>query len=40
MKALDVKIGSNPISSANDDLSELGGDTPLETILSEVSEIG
>jgi len=30
MKALDVKIGSNPISSANDDLSELGADTPLE----------
>ena len=40
MKAFDVKIGINPISWANDDLPELGGDTPLETILSEGSEIG
>ncbi|HKB81823.1 MAG TPA: myo-inosose-2 dehydratase [Burkholderiales bacterium] len=39
-KAFDVKIGINPISWANDDLPELGGDTPLETILSEGSEIG
>ncbi len=40
MKSFDVKIGINPISWANDDLPELGGDTPLETILSEGSEIG
>jgi inosose dehydratase len=40
MKAFDVKIGINPISWSNDDLPELGGDTPLETILSEGSEIG
>ena len=40
MKAFDVKIGINPISWANDDLPELGGDTPLDTILSEGSEIG
>ena len=40
MKTFDVKIGINPISWANDDLPELGGDTPLETILSEGSEIG
>ena len=40
MKAFDVKIGINPISWANDDLPELGGDTPLKTILSEGSEIG
>lgn len=40
MKTFEVKIGINPISWANDDLPELGGDTPLETILSEGSEIG
>jgi len=40
MKSFGVKIGINPISWANDDLPELGGDTPLETILSEGSEIG
>ncbi|MEO8156346.1 MAG: myo-inosose-2 dehydratase [Betaproteobacteria bacterium] len=40
MKSFDVKIGINPISWANDDLPELGGDTPLQTILSEGSEIG
>jgi len=40
MSAFDVKIGINPISWANDDLPELGGDTPLERILSEGSEIG
>ena len=40
MKVFDVKIGINPLSWANDDLPELGGDTPLETILSEGSQIG
>ena len=40
MKSFDVKIGINPISWANDDLPELGGDTPLEKILSEGSQIG
>ena len=40
MKSFGVKIGINPISWANDDLPELGGDAPLETILSEGSEIG
>ena len=39
-KSFDVKIGINPISWANDDLPELGGDTPLERILSEGSAIG
>ena len=38
--SFDVKIGINPISWANDDLPELGGDTPLERILSEGSAIG
>ncbi|MEO8165978.1 MAG: myo-inosose-2 dehydratase, partial [Betaproteobacteria bacterium] len=40
MKSLNVKIGINPISWANDDLPALGGDTSLDTILSEGSEIG
>jgi inosose dehydratase len=40
MKALDVKIGINPISWTNDDLPWLGGDTPLETALSEGKVIG
>jgi inosose dehydratase len=40
MKSFDVKIGINPISWANDDLPELGGDTPLERILAEGSAIG
>jgi len=38
--ALDVKIGINPISWTNDDLPSLGGDTPLETALSEGKSIG
>ena len=36
----DVRIGINPIGWMNDDLPSLGGDTPLETALSEGSEIG
>ena len=35
-----VRIGINPISWMNDDLPSLGGDTLLETALSEGSEIG
>lgn len=35
-----VRIGINPISWMNDDLPALGGDTPLETALSEGKEIG
>jgi len=35
-----IRIGINPISWSNDDLPELGGDTPLETALSEGAEIG
>ncbi|MDI9408847.1 MAG: myo-inosose-2 dehydratase [Candidatus Pacebacteria bacterium] len=38
--ALNVRIGINPISWSNDDLPELGGETPLETALSEGAEIG
>lgn len=40
MAKLEVRIGINPISWTNDDLPQLGGDTPLETCLSEGTEIG
>ncbi len=40
MSKLDVRIGINPISWSNDDLPQLGGHIPLETCLSEGSEIG
>jgi inosose dehydratase len=35
-----VEIGINPITWTNDDVPELGGDTPLETCLSETAEAG
>lgn len=35
-----VRIGTNPIAWSNDDLPELGGETPLETCLSEAREAG
>ena len=35
-----VKIGINPITWSNDDVPELGGDTPLETCLSETAQAG
>jgi inosose dehydratase len=38
--AFEVRIGINPISWSNDDLPSLGGDTPLETALSEGKAIG
>ena len=40
MGKLNVRIGINPISWTNDDLPQLGGNTPLETCLSEGTEIG
>jgi inosose dehydratase len=39
-RALDVRIGINPISWSNDDLPSLGGEIPLETALSEGKAIG
>lgn len=36
----DVKIGVNPISWFNDDLTSLGAETPLSVALSEGQEIG
>jgi len=35
-----VRIGINPISWTNDDLPALGGETPLETALTEGRAIG
>lgn len=37
---MNVKIGINPITWTNDDVPELGGDTPLETCLSEIRAAG
>ena len=34
------RIGANPIGWTNDDLQEIGGDTPLETCLKEAKEAG
>src|SRR6187455_2608443 len=39
-RGLDVRIGINPISWSNDDLPSLGGETPLETALTEGKAIG
>lgn len=35
-----VRLGTNPIAWSNDDMPELGGDTPLETCLKEAAEAG
>ena len=35
-----VQIGINPITWTNDDVPELGGDTPLETCLEETAAAG
>lgn len=35
-----IRIGANPIGWSNDDMPELGGETPLETCLSEAAGIG
>jgi myo-inosose-2 dehydratase len=35
-----IRIGANPIGWSNDDLTEIGGDTPLETCLAEAREAG
>jgi len=35
-----VRIGINPITWTNDDVPELGGDTPLETCLAETAQAG
>jgi inosose dehydratase len=38
--SLTAKLGISPIAWSNDDLPELGGDTPLETCLSECQQAG
>ena len=35
-----VRIGINPLTWTNDDMPELGGETPLETCLAEAKEAG
>jgi inosose dehydratase len=35
-----IRIGANPIGWSNDDMQELGGETPLETCLMEAAAIG
>ena len=37
---MSVRIGINPITWSNDDVPELGGDTPLETCLAETRLAG
>ncbi len=39
-KPMVVRIGTNPIAWSNDDLPELGGETPLETCLAQAREAG
>ena len=35
-----IRIGANPIGWSNDDMPELGGETPLEMCLAEAKEAG
>lgn len=35
-----IRIGANPIGWSNDDLQEIGGETPLDTCLAEAREAG
>ncbi|HYE46627.1 MAG TPA: myo-inosose-2 dehydratase [Caulobacter sp.] len=35
-----IRFGVSPIAWANDDMPELGGDTPLESILADIRDIG
>ena len=37
---MSIRIGANPIGWTNDDLQDIGGDTPLETCLAEAKEAG
>ena len=37
---MSVRFGTNPIAWSNDDLPELGGETPLETCLAQAHEAG
>jgi myo-inosose-2 dehydratase len=35
-----IRIGANPIGWSNDDMPELGGETPLESCLAEAKSVG
>jgi inosose dehydratase len=37
---MSIRIGANPIGWTNDDLQEIGGDTPLEACLAQAKEAG
>ncbi len=37
---MSIRFGTNPIGWSNDDMPELGGDTPLEQCLSEARQAG
>lgn len=37
---MSIRLGTNPIAWSNDDLPELGGDTPLDTCLAEARAAG
>lgn len=37
---MSIRFGVSPIAWANDDMPELGGDTPLEDILRDIQEVG
>jgi len=37
---MSITFGVSPIAWINDDMPELGGDTPLDSVLKDISEIG
>jgi inosose dehydratase len=37
---MSIRFGVSPIAWINDDLPELGGDTPLQSVLADVREVG
>jgi len=37
---MSIRFGVSPIARANDDMPELGGDTPLDSILHDIQELG
>lgn len=37
---MSIRFGVSPIAWANDDMPELGGDTPLDSILRDIQELG
>ena len=37
---MNVRFGVSPIAWINDDMPELGGDTPLESVLRDIRELG